>query len=143
MGVICTAKKHKIYAEINNLLKNKNKLHEDISENQITPDQLEIKKQKLENDIISAVIEKENILKETENLENELQSILCNIEKYKLINTRQQYSKSKGEKTPTSWESINDTSSTTRYSRQGETKKKEWSIFMEGLMEPSSVNGIS
>ena len=119
MGVICTAKKHKINAEINNLLENKYKLDEDISENQITTDQLEIKKQKLENDIISAVIEKENVLKETENLENELQSILCNIEKYKLINTKQQYSKSKREKTPTSWESINNTSSTTRYPRQG------------------------
>ena len=76
MRVICTTKKHKIIAEINNLLENENKLHEDISENQITLDQLEIKKQKLENDIVSAVIEKENILKETENLENELQSIL-------------------------------------------------------------------
>ena len=84
LGAINSTQK-KINAEINNLLKNKNKLYADIAENQITSDQLEIRKQKLEMKFLQL---------RTENLENELQS---NIEKYKMINRRQKYSKSKRE----------------------------------------------
>ena len=77
---------------------------------------LEVSKQELENDIAFALTVKEN-------LEIELQSILCKLDQNKLINTRLAFAKGKREKTPTTWESINDSSCTRRYNRQRETKK--------------------
>ena len=127
----------KLNMEISNLVENRDELaiqistyenHQEEMDNsmhellmakqdfELSKQDLEVSKQELENDIAFALTVKEN-------LEIELQSILCKLDQNKLINTRLASAKGKREKTPTTWESINDSSCTRRYNRQGETKK--------------------
>ena len=74
-----------------------------------------IEKKELEEDINNITVKKNN-------LDIELQSVLSKLEKYKLLNQKQQQAKSRRENNPTTWENITSVQNTSRYDRQRKTK---------------------
>ena len=66
--------------------------------------------------------EKRKFEEEKNNIDIEVQSLLSNLQKYKLIYEKQAQAKSKRENAPITWDTINDVTNSTRYSRQQETK---------------------
>ena len=74
------------------------------------------------------VEEKRKFEEEKDIIDIEVQSLLSNLQKYKLQQQQQQQqqqqaqAKSKRENAPTTWDTINDVKNSTRYSRQQETK---------------------
>ena len=71
----------------------------------------------------NALVNENNRLgQENEALTGKLETLNNTFEKVKLLIERKNYGKTKREKTPTTWESINDSSNSTTYSRQNETR---------------------
>ena len=68
------------------------------------------------------VNENDRLGQENEALTGKLETLNNTFEKVKLLIGRKNYGRTKREKTPTTWESINDSSNSTRYSRQNEIR---------------------